>query len=134
MFSDTPRVLNLKSNQGRVSKWTPMLAAFCLIVFACANTASAQVPSSRQGTGANRQAGGKVKQKLKQFDRNGDGRLDEQEREAAIQSMIQNPKPRMRQRMDTNGDGRIDAAEEQAFRQKIQKAFQRAGGRQRRSR
>lgn len=105
-----------------------LATALSLFVTLTADPASAQTPNNRRnGAAGNRQGGGKVKQKLKQFDANGDGRLDEQERETAIQSMIHNPKPRMKQRMDTNGDGVIDSSEEQAFRQKIQKAFQRAG-------
>lgn len=110
-------------------KCSCLATALCLFVTLAADPAAAQTPNNRRnGAAGNRQGGGKVKQKLKQFDANGDGRLDEQEREAAIQSMVHNPKPRLKQRMDTNGDGVIDASEEQAFRQKIQKAFQRAGG------
>ena len=57
-------------------------------------------------------------QVLKQFDKNGDGKLDESEKQAARAAMMK--------RFDKNGDGKIDEAERQAAREAFMK--RRGGG------
>lgn len=54
---------------------------------------------------------------LKKFDKNGDGKIDKEEREAAKQEMLA--------KFDKNGDGKIDETERQAIREAmVQKIFE----------
>lgn len=53
---------------------------------------------------------------LAEFDRDGDGRLDEDERQAMRQTMMERHRDRWAP-FDTNGDGQLDESERQAMRE-----------------
>lgn len=81
-------------------------------------------PEQAGPAGPGRNQGQQFRQRLTDFDLDGDGRLSSKEREHAINSLMGNQ--RLRQRLDRNGDGQIDAAEEAVFRERLQKAFDNA--------
>lgn len=80
---------------------------------------SAPVPAQDQAPG---QAGnqGERQRLLQRFDTNGDGQLDETERQAAQQA-----RQKMITKFDANGDGQLDDGERQVARQARQQRRQR---------
>ncbi len=76
------------------------------IVLAVAVPAFAQGENSESRSG-HRPPGHMRKKLLEKFDKDGDGKLSEDERKAARQEMLE--------KFDTNGDGEIDDSERQAI-------------------
>lgn len=82
-------------------------------------------PAGAGSEGSGRRGGGNFEEMLKRFDKNGDGQIDDQEREAMRAALGTNAPgggPRMSReemlkRFDKNGDGQIDEEERNAIRQ-----------------
>ena len=54
---------------------------------------------------------------LRQFDKNGDGKLDETEKAAAHQDSLKKREEERLKKYDKNGDGKLDDAEKEAMRE-----------------
>ena len=97
--------------KSRSQLWLAVMTAG--LVAAVGTVAWADDPPKRPGPGGPGRA-----QILKQFDKNGNGKLDPEEREALRKAFLE--------RFDTNGDGQIDASEREAARKALR---MRRGGR-----
>lgn len=61
---------------------------------------------------------------IKKYDKNGDGKLDQAERDAARKERL----AEWIKKYDKNGDGKLDDQERNAAREEFQKSRQKAGG------
>jgi hypothetical protein len=90
---------------------TSLRKMFAGVAFAAAGIGLAGIALAHPGGGR-----GRGPRMMERFDANGDGQLDDAERQA-MRAARDARRAEMRQKLDTNRDGTVDEAERTAFRQ-----------------
>lgn len=105
----------------RGSRWTVSAAAFLVTLALFSAPARAQGEGGKKAQGKDRPS---REEALKKFDKNGDGKLDQEERmamrEATREKASEKAKSRrdeMLKRFDTNKDGKLDDAERKTMQE-----------------
>ena len=83
----------------------------------------AAAPEGGDGPKPERERRGPPPEILEKFDTNGDGKLDETERKAAMQARREQAgqrREKMLEKFDTNGDGKLDESEREAMKKEME--------------
>lgn len=85
-------------------------------------------PPEKGGDKGDRPRGGEFRERmLKEHDKDGDGKLSEEERKAAHEDMHQKMHERMLKEFDKDGDGKLSDEERQKARESMRERFGRGG-------
>ncbi len=104
-------------------KWMGVLAIALILCWACGTEAA-------EGGRGKRKPGDRMKKLLERFDKDGDGKLNEEERAAALEGFMNRVddfqgkhKKKLLEKYDKDGDGKLSEKEKEAMKEAMKKHY-----------